>query len=89
MLFMITSRTRKDLTPAAYAQLATLARDFYANVPPRISLLGNWGATDGSVSFAVLDAPATADVEALQEPFRPFVDITITPVQKLQGWQAE
>jgi hypothetical protein len=51
MLFMIVNRTRPNVTPAQYRELAALAKRFYAEVPDGVRLLNDWAAPDGSRTF--------------------------------------
>ena len=64
MLVFLINRTRPDLTPEQYGRLAELAKAFYANVPPGVSLRGEWAAADYSRNFSLLEAPDVATVEA-------------------------
>jgi hypothetical protein len=86
MLFMIVSQTRKDLSEEEMSELVRLADDFYENIPSGITLHADWAATDGSHTFALLEADEPALVEQLQEPFRTYVDIEVVPVERIKGW---
>jgi muconolactone delta-isomerase len=88
MLVFLINRTRPDLTPEQYGRLAELAKAFYANVPPGVSLRGEWAATDYSRNFSLLEAPDVATVERMAAPFREFVDVDIVPVHATSGWTA-
>ena len=68
------------------SELIRLASDFYEKIPSGITLLGDWAATDGSRTFALLEADEPALVEQIQAPFRPYVDMDIMPVERVQGW---
>ena len=88
MLVFLINRTRADLTPEQYGRLAELAKAFYANVPPGVSLRGEWAAADYSRNFSLLEAPDVATVERMAAPFREFVDVDIVPVNATTGWTA-
>ena len=80
------NRTRTDLAPEQYARLAELAKAFYANVPPGVTLRGEWAAADYSRNFSLLEAPDLASVEQMAAPFRDFVEVEIVPVNAIAGW---
>ncbi len=86
MLFMIVNRTRKDLSPEEMSELVRLASGFYDSIPEGITLLGDWAARDGSCTFALLEASDQAQVEQIQAPFRPYVDMDVVPVERVTGW---
>jgi len=86
MLFMIVNTTRKDLGPEDFAELGRLAGNFYEDMPSGITLHGDWAASDGTRTFALLEADDPALVEKIQEPFRPFVDMELVPVERIRGW---
>jgi hypothetical protein len=86
MLFMIVNRTRKDLGQEEMSELVRLASGFYDSIPEEITLLGDWAATDKSRTFALLEAPDQAQVEQIQAPFRPYVDMEVVPVERVMGW---
>ncbi len=88
MLVFLINRTRPDLTPEQYGRLAELAKAFYADVPPGVSLRGEWAAADYSRNFSLLEAPDVATVERMAAPFREFVDVDIVPVNATTGWTA-
>ena len=88
MLVFLINRTRPDLTPEQYGRLAELAKAFYANVPPGVSLRGEWAAADYSRNFSLLEAPDVATVEAMAAPFRELVEVDIVPVNAITGWSA-
>jgi muconolactone delta-isomerase len=88
MLVFLINRTRADLTPEQYGRLAELAKAFYANVPPGVSLRGEWAAADYSRNFSLLEAPDVATVEKMAAPFREFVDVDVVPVNAISGWTA-
>ena len=86
MLYMLINRTRRDLTPDQYQELAGKAQAFYDNIPDGVRLHGDWAAADGSCTFALLEADDAAQLEAIQAPFRGFVDIETVPVTPVSGW---
>lgn len=88
MHYMVVNRTRPGLSAADYERLAELARAFYANIPPGIRIVGDWSATDGSCSFALLEVQDAAQLETIQAPFRPYVEMEAVPVAGVSGWQA-
>jgi hypothetical protein len=88
MLFLLTNRTRRDLSPAQYAELAALARRFYASVPDGVTIHGEWAAIDQSHNYTLLEAPDLATVQRMQAPFASYTDTTIVPVQAISGWTA-
>ena len=44
MLFLLTNRTRPNLSAAQYGELATLAKAFYASIPADVKIRGEWAA---------------------------------------------
>jgi muconolactone delta-isomerase len=88
MLFLLTNRTRKDLTPEQYGHLAGLAKQFYASVPAGVTIRGEWAAVDQSRNYTLLEAPDIGTVERMQAPFEPYVDMEIVPVVAFSGWTA-
>ena len=88
MLVFLINRTRAGLTPEQYGRLAELAKAFYANVPPGVSLRGEWAAADYSRNFSLLEAPDVATVERMAAPFREFVELDVVPVNATTGWTA-
>ena len=54
MLVFLINRTRSGLTPEQYGRLAELAKAFYANIPPGVTLQGEWAAADYSRNFSLL-----------------------------------
>lgn len=88
MLVFLINRTRAGLTPEQYGRLADLAKAFYANVPPGVSLRGEWAAADYSRNFSLLEAPDVATVERMAAPFREFVEVDVVPVNAITGWTA-
>ena len=88
MLFMLINRTRSDLTSEEFQELGELAKAFYANIPDGVTLHADWAALDQSRTFALMEADNQSDIEAIQAPFRRFVDIEVVPVRELSGWEA-
>ena len=88
MLFLLTNRTHKTLTPEQYGHLAALAKQFYASVPPGVTIRGEWAAVDQSRNYTLLDAPDIETVQRMQAPFEPYVDMEIVPVVAFSGWTA-
>jgi hypothetical protein len=86
MLYFLINRTRSDLAPEQYARLAELAKAFYANVPPGVTIRGEWAAADYSRNFSLLEAPDLAAVERMAAPFRDYVDVDIVAVNATAGW---
>lgn len=87
MLFMLTNRTRTDLTPDEFMQLGELAKGFYANIPEGVALHKDWAALDQSCTFALIEAQDQSLIEEIQRPFRPYVDIDIVAVREITGWE--
>ena len=87
MHYMVINHTRRDLTPEQYQELAALAKDFYGNIPPGVTLHSDWGAEDGSCTFAIIEAESRELLDQIQAPFRPFVDMEVVPVRPLSGWE--
>ncbi|MEJ6000151.1 DUF3303 domain-containing protein [Paucibacter soli] len=88
MLFLLTNRTRPDLTAAQYGELAALAKQFYAAIPADVSLRGEWAAIDQSHNYTLLEAPDIDAVRRLQAPFERFTETVIVPVTAISGWTA-
>ena len=88
MLFMLTNRTRANLTPAQYGELASLAKAFYASIPAEVKIRGEWAAADQSHNYTLLEAPDLETVRRMQAPFAPFTETTIAPVTAISGWTA-
>ena len=86
MLFMIVNLTHKNLGQEEMSELGRLANDFYEKMPSGIKLHGDWAASDGSRTFALLEADDPTLVEQIQEPFRPYVDMEVVPVIRIEGW---
>ena len=88
MLFLLTNRTRAGLTGADYAELAELAKAFYASIPPEVRIRGEWAAIDQSHNVTLLEAPDLEAVRRIQAPFERFTETTIVPVTAITGWTA-
>jgi hypothetical protein len=88
MLFMLTNRTRPNLTADQYAELATLAKAFYASIPADVKIHGEWAAADRSHNYTLLEAPNPETVQGMQAPFESFTDTTIVAVVAISGWRA-
>ena len=88
MLFLLTNRTRPNLTAAQYAELATLAKQFYASIPADVRIRGEWAAADKSHNYTLLEAPDIETVRRIQAPFEKFTETAIVPVVELSGWTA-
>lgn len=86
MHFMVINRTRTDLTSEEYGKLGKLAQAFYGAPPEGIVLHSDWAATDGSCTYAILEAPSRERLDAVQAPFRPFVAMEVVEVRPLSGW---
>ena len=61
MLFLLTNRTRSNLSRAEYGELAALAKAFYASIPPSVKLLGEWAAVDQTQNYTLMEAPEQLD----------------------------
>ncbi len=88
MLFLLTNRTRPDLTPAQFHELAALAKAFYAAIPADIQIRGEWAALDRSCNFTLMEAPDLAAAQRLQAPFAPYTETSIVAVTAISGWTA-
>ena len=88
MLFLLTNRTRPNLTAAQYGELAELAKKFYVSIPAGVTIRGEWAATDQSHNYTLLEAPDVETVQRMQEPFASFTDTAIVPVVSISGWTA-
>ncbi|RMF88060.1 MAG: hypothetical protein D6739_00675 [Nitrospirae bacterium] len=86
MYVLVVNRTRPGLSPEELETLGRLARDFYGAPPPGVRLLGDWAAVDGSATYAILEVEGRERLEALQEPFRPYVAMETIEVRPLSGW---
>jgi hypothetical protein len=88
MLFLLTNRTRPDLSPADYGELAALAKAFYASMPADVKIRGEWAALDRSVNYSLIEAPDIDTVRRIQAPFERFTGTVIVPVTTITGWTA-
>ena len=88
MLFLLTNRTKRTLTPEQYGELAGLAKQFYATVPAGVSIRGEWAAVDQSRNYTLMEAPDLETVQRMQAPFTPYVHMEIVPVVAFSGWTA-
>lgn len=88
MLFLLTNRTRANLSAAQFGELAALAKAFYASIPPGVTIRGEWAATDQSHNYTLLEAPDIDTVRRIQAPFERFTDTVIVPVRAIEGWTA-
>jgi hypothetical protein len=88
MLFLLTNRTRPNLSAAQYAELAALAKAFYASIPAEVAIRGEWAAIDQSHNYTLLEAPDIDTVRRIQAPFDNFTDSVIVPVTAITGWTA-
>ena len=82
MLFLLTNRTRANLGPQQWGELAALAKAFYA------SIRGEWAAVDQSHNYSLIEAPDIDTVRRIQAPFEPFTETVIVPVTTISGWTA-
>ena len=88
MLFMLINRTHQDLSQDEFIKLGELAKTFYANIPEGVVLHKDWAALDQSCTFALMEADDQSVVEAINAPFRAYVDIDVVPVREITGWEA-
>ncbi len=88
MLFMLTNRTRPDLSPEQYGELAALAKRFYASIPAEVHIRGEWAAIDRTHNYTLLEAPDIEVVRRIQSPFENFTETAIVPVNAITGWTA-
>lgn len=88
MLFLLTNRTRSNLSGAEYGELAALAKAFYASIPAAVKIRGEWAALDQSHNVTLMEAPDIETVRSLQAPFERFTETTIVPVKAISGWTA-
>ena len=88
MLFLLTNRTRANLSATQFQELAELAKVFYASMPADVTLRGEWAATDRSHNYSLLEAPDIESVQRLQAPFERFTETVIVPVNAITGWTA-
>lgn len=88
MLFLLTNRTRPGLGPEQFAELAALAKAFYASIPAEVRIRGEWAALDRSHNYSLLEAPDIEVVRQIQAPFERFTETVIVPVTEISGWTA-
>ena len=88
MLFLLTNRTRADLSAAQYGELAALAKLFYASIPADVKIRGEWAAIDRSRNYSLLEAPDIDTVRRVQAAFENFTETEIVPVNAITGWSA-
>lgn len=86
MLFLLTNRTRPDLSAAQYGELAALAKVFYASIPADVKIRGEWAAIDQSQNYTLLEASDIDTVRRIQAPFERFTETVIVPVTAISGW---
>jgi hypothetical protein len=88
MLFLLTNRTRPNLSAAQFGELAALAKVFYASIPANVAIRGEWAAVDQSHNYTLLEAPDIHTVRRIQAPFKEFTETVIVPVTAITGWTA-
>jgi muconolactone delta-isomerase len=88
MLFLLTNRTRNDLSAAQYGELAALAKTFYSSMPTDVKIRGEWAANDRSANYTLLEAPDIDTVHCIQAPFATYTDTVIVAVTAITGWVA-
>jgi len=88
MLFLLTNRSRANLSAAQYGELAAAAKAFYASIPEGVKIRGEWAATDQSHNYTLLEAPDVETVRRIQAPFERYTDTLIVPVKSISGWTA-
>lgn len=88
MLFLLTNRTRANLGPQQWGELAALAKAFYASIPADVKIRGEWAAVDQSHNYSLIEAPDIDTVRRIQAPFEPFTETVIVPVTTISGWTA-
>ncbi len=88
MLFLLTNRTRANLSAAQCGELAAAAKAFYASIPPEVTIRGEWAAADRSHNYTLLETPDIDSVRRIQAPFERFTETVIVPVNSISGWTA-
>ena len=88
MLFVLTNRTRANLSAAQFGEMAALAKTFYASIPSGVKIRGEFAALDQTHNYTLLEAPDLETVQRIQAPFAPYTETTIVPVQEISGWTA-
>jgi len=86
MLFLLTNRTRSNLSAAQCGELAALAKVFYASIPADVKIRGEWAAIDQSQNYTLLEASDIDTVRRIQAPFERFTETVIVPVTAISGW---
>jgi hypothetical protein len=86
MLFLLTNRTRANLSTAQFTELATLAKQFYTSIPANVQIRGEWVAADQSQNYTLLEAPDLETVRRIQAPFDQYTETLIVPVVARTGW---
>ena len=87
MLFLLTNRTRPNLTGAEYGELAALAKQFYASIPADVRIRGEWIAADQSHNYTLLEAPDIETVRRIQAPFERFTETVIVSPRPMAPWK--
>lgn len=88
MQYLIINRTRPGLTADDYAELARRAKAFYADVPAGLTLQGNWAEEGGQFrTIALLETEDEALIEAVQAPFRDYVEMDVIPLLAVEGFR--
>ena len=88
MLYMLINTSRTGLSAEDYAELGRRANAFYSDVPAGIRLHGDWSANDRSRTFALIETDDPDLLEAIQAPFRDYVDIEVVPVTAVDSWRS-
>jgi hypothetical protein len=86
MLFLLTNRTRPNLSAAEYGELAALAKAFYTSIPADVKIRGEWAAIDQLQNYTLLEASDIDIVRRIQAPFERFTETVIVPVIAISGW---
>jgi hypothetical protein len=88
MLFLADQSHPPGLGPDQYAELATLAKSFYASIPADLKIHGEWAAVDRSANYSLVEAPDIDAVRRVQAPFAALTETTIVAVNAIKGWTA-
>ncbi|MDE2614227.1 MAG: hypothetical protein KGL78_12350 [Burkholderiales bacterium] len=88
MLFLLTNRTRANLSAAQFGEMAVLAKAFYASIPSDVKIRGEFAALDQTHNYTLLEAPDLETVQRIQAPFAPYADTVIVAVREISGWTA-
>ena len=86
MLFLLTNRTRPNLSSAQYGEFAVLAKAFYASMPGDVKSAANGPRSTSRATFRLLEAPDVETVRRIQAPFEAFTETQIVPVAEIRGW---